>query len=571
MQKNILAGLLKESKKKVISRVKLIDGPNICSFVTLALDKFRLKTDSFLGLVRSLPPGLQQKLDATLKSLHSSTLFQIAFSFSEDNLLKIGYHEFIKLDLYMIGYLNTEESTADFIENWSARSRKYFARHTLNTFRETLHVVAAPSLALGLVDRRLAHGLVGGQDGSCSLLVADTAAFTDKMNRILMESPMSDAMVKFVQQVYRLGCFSIYLQAVSRKLGATRSSQATQTEFDKIYRLLRLLLGWILKFAAKTNFEACFPQYVLNLFTEEPEEAEKKNAWDRSGVLSMANARSQHREFKKLLDSFKKTLASPELDSEVVNFLKLGASIRVEEPFSKIQNRFEKLEALVMAFLNSRRLIELAAALVDCSLLDPADQGLVVGVSNSTRRCIAGRIVEEKLSLEGVVMCMVNRKFDEKQPKEYFFILETVLKDLEAKCAYMLRGALSQTDAEDLLQVLRSTTLHFSLEVLQDMLTKVGFSSEGFERIQNDYPHIKRHLQMKATDDTKNEDLLHARVSELKEAIGDKNKLLAHLTANCLLFSNLLMRKLSEKFLSNPDLDQVKEAARKSVVLLANN
>ena len=288
-------------------------------------------------------------------------------------------------------------------------------------------------------------------------------------------------------------------------------------------------------------------------------------------VLSMASTRSRHREFKQLLEALRRAAGSAECDAEAVNFLKLGGAMRPEEPFDKIQNRFAKLEALVLTFLNSKRLTELCSALVDCRLLDPAQQALVCGVSRSTRSCLAARIVEEKLSLEGFVMCMVNRKFDEKQPKEYFSLLEAVLKDLEAKCSYMLRGALSQGDAEDLLAELRVAALRFALEVLQDMLTKVGFSNEGFERVQNDYPHIKRHLRLRESDDTRSEDLLHSRVCELKELIGDKNKLLAHICANCLLLSNLLMRKLSEKHLANSDLDQVKEAARKSIALLANN
>lgn len=573
VQKNIVAGLLKETKKKVVARTRLLDGPNIAAFLGLALQRFRLETDRLAGLIGALPAGLQQKLDPMLRSVHSATLFQIAFSFSEDNLLKLGCPEFIRLEVFMLGYPKPSEDRAAFVENWSARSRKYFARHALNTFRETLHAVAAPSLALGLVDRRLAHelGLESLADPWAAQLLAEAAAFTDRVNRVLMSSAMSEGAVKFVQQVHRLGCFSLYLGAVGRRLGEGLCAEATQAAFAKVASLLRLLLAWALKLCAKAGFEACFPQHVLGLFAEEPEEAERRNAWDRCGVLSMASTRSRHREFKQLLEALRRAAGSAECDAEAVNFLKLGGAMRPEEPFDKIQNRFAKLEALVLTFLNSKRLTELCSALVDCRLLDPAQQALVCGVSRSTRSCLAARIVEEKLSLEGFVMCMVNRKFDEKQPKEYFSLLEAVLKDLEAKCSYMLRGALSQGDAEDLLAELRVAALRFALEVLQDMLTKVGFSNEGFERVQNDYPHIKRHLRLRESDDTRSEDLLHSRVCELKELIGDKNKLLAHICANCLLLSNLLMRKLSEKHLANSDLDQVKEAARKSIALLANN
>ena len=564
-QKNIISGLIKDKNKKTVTRVKLLDGPNVSSFLILSLNRL-LNKNIQLKAIFERADSIHRSHQEYFEEMYLETLETIAFSFSEDNLFKISYDDFIKLDIFMSEFLGSLENGSKLVQSWSSRSGKFFTRLTLNIYLDTLKIISSPVLSVALVDKKLSHSL-GHESiskGWPETLLTNMNDLTSRMNSILMENTMGESLARIIEQVFKVCIFIVQISHLQHYYGQIEGLMSTVEELSKVSATIKLILRCIVLLTSKSHYEMTNPQHQVSLFTEEPGEAEKKNLWDRSGVFRMAVVRRKDSGVMEAISQIKAAQENGDIQQEVSSYLKHANTVKVEEQFINFDNKFILLESLVMCFLNCNRVNEISKCLSDLHILDESCSQIVAKVSSSVQRVTLGLILEEKVPKNTVLMCMVNRKFEEGKPKEYHQILSGVISDLESKSSFILKGAIHQADIRHLSYKMKLSILDFVLEILQDMLTKLNFSNEAFDRLAEDYTALKRVLSI-APDLTKDSDGLSQRLIELKDIIPDKQKLVDFLCQHCLSFSILFLRKISEKYFNPSETNMIRDAVRSSL------
>lgn len=575
-QRNIISSLIKEDRGKLIQKVKLLDGQNIMIFLTHFFKNFSLKREAIRKTMLEAKSNVEYS--KIFDNQYQDTVEHLLFAFSEESVLKIDYEEFIFLDRFICHFLlSMDDGSSGLLLKWTQRSAKYCVRHTLNLFLDTIKSVSAQTYKTIHLEKTLAHilkekeGLEYGGESfinstySPKELITKFESLTEKLNTLLINNLASENFHKFVEKTHKVSSFIIHLKFLKDEL--TEASKVRNISIEKemkeqevAAKTISSILQAMVYIYIKVSYELSTPSNTISLLGEKLAEVEKRNLWDRTGLFNYSSKVTLDSSILRINQWFNSNISESSQDTEFVSYLKHAFGVKVGELTSeKIDNKFILLEAFVMTLINLSRLENLTTILTNFDLLDGGVLPTVTSAVGAIKRIIGEKIVRDKLPHDQMIMCFVNRKYEEGKEKEYQTMLKTFLTDFKSKLGYMLKGGISTEDSEKLVRDISTSVLLFLVEVFQDVVTKMNFSNDSFDRVSEEYSTCKRILGAGAPVQ---EATAIDKLGDLKESLGDKNRLLLVLKDNLFKYTDLFMRKLSDKYLTAVEIEQLKEKAK---------
>lgn len=559
-QGNILSGLLNEHKRKLITKVRILDGANISIFIVHFFANFndsRLQTAKLLCAVSA-----EHNIYKQIYEQHFyETVEQLLFAFNEENISKISFEEFIIFDRYLTKFLSSLPESTSLAEKWYIRSSKYYMRHSLNLYLDILKSVNIQSIESSHVEHKLQHPIPARSLDIPSELVQQFTSLTDSLNKMLVDSVMSEVFHRFIERFHKVASFLIHLRYSRQEIVAVMDAKSDLRllNLDSVIKSVSTILNSMLFAYLKISFDLNSQQHQVTVITESLSDAQKLNIWDRNGLFSFCRNRIKYNSIVAISVWFDETLGSKEFDSEMVNYLKQIRKVKVNRTAHKLENRFSQFEYAIMAHMDMQRVRDLLAVVRPLNLLSDSAHRIVADAVSSIQLTLARSLANEKLPIESFVMCLVNRKFEDGKKKEYVKLLAKYIKDLDFRLKHVLKGCVDKPDAEEFLSFSKVSLLNFVLEVYQDMLTKTAFSNENFERSKEDYAAIKKELLCDPSL-TEGPDTGIARLLEIKDSLGDKSRTIKLLSDNTNHFSTLFSRKLFDKYLKESDESLLKDS-----------
>lgn len=558
-QGNILSGLLNEDKKKLLNKIRILDGANISIFIVHFFANFnekRLQTAKLLCAVAA-----QDNIYKEIFEQHFyETIDQLLFSFNEESISKIVFEDFIIFDRFLTKFLGTLPERTNLSEKWCGRSSKYYMRHSLNLFLDTLKSVNGQTSAASYVEHKLQHPVPDRSQDLPAELVKSFTELTIGLNQMLVKNTMSEIFHQFVQRFHKVACFLLHLQfscAEDPDLLDTRSEKKKQS-LRKVVAMVEAILNSMLFAYLRIAFDLNSQQFQVTAITETLSDAQKRNIWDRAGLYSVYRNRTKFKSIVAINDWFDKTLANNDFESETLNYLKQVKKVKVNKTVDKLENNFNQFEHMVMAFLDMQRVKDLLKLVRPLNILNEIAQKTVEDAVIGIQSILTRSLVNDKLPLESFVMCLVNRKFEDGKAKEYIKLLVKYSQDLENRMQYVLKGCVEKKDSQEFISLSKVGLLNFVLEVYQDMLTKTTFSVENFERSHEDYQAIKKELLCSPAM-TNHPDIGISKLLEIKDSLGDKTRSIKLLCENADHFSTLFARKLFDKYFTASDESTLKD------------
>ena len=559
-QGNILSGLLNEDKRKLITKVRILDGANISIFIVHFFANFndsRLQTAKLLCAVSA-----EHNIYKQIYEQHFyETVEQLLFSFNEESISKISFEEFIIFDRFLTKFLSSLPESTGLAEKWYIRSSKYYMRHSLNLYLDTLKSVNSQTIESSHVEHKLQHPIPARFLDIPSELVQHFTSLTDSLNKMLIDSVMSEVFHRFIERFHKVASFLIHLRYSRQEIVAVMDarSDVRLLNLASVIKSVSTILNSMLFAYLKISFDLNSQQHQVTVITESLSDAQKLNIWDRNGLFSFCRNRIKYNSIVAISVWFDETLGSKDFDSEMVNYLKQIRKVKVNRTAHKLENRFSQFEYVIMAHMDMQRVRDLLAVVRPLNLLSDAAHRIVADAVSSIQLTLARSLANEKLPIESFVMCLVNRKFEDGKKKEYVKLLAKYIKDLDFRLKHVLKGCVDKPDAEEFLSFSKVSLLNFVLEVYQDMLTKTAFSNENFERSKEDYAAIKKELLCDPSL-TEGPDTGIARLLQIKDSLGDKSRTIKLLSDNTNHFSTLFSRKLFDKYLKESDESLLKDS-----------